>query len=88
MPDTAIKNGATLADRLLQEARDSRWSVSIYLVSGFQLKGVIVDFDEEAILFSHKNVHQLVMRSAVATMYPVKERSQDGSEWWGGYVSA
>ena len=78
----------TLVDRFLVDMRDSHTTISVYLVGGFQLKGEVVQVDSDSILFNHRGVHQLVMRSAVATMYPVKERSQDGSEWWGGYVSA
>ena len=62
--------------------RDSQSKISIYLVSGFQLKGEVVQADPDAILFKHRGVHQLVMRSAVATMYPVGQHGQDGAEWW------
>ena len=74
----------TLVDRFLTDMRDSQATVSIYLVSGFQLKGEVVQADSDAILFKHRGVHQLVMRSAVATMYPVGQRGQDGAEWWRG----
>ena len=74
----------TLVDRFLTDMRDSQSTVSIYLVSGFQLKGEVVQADTEAILFSHRGVHQLVMRSAVATMYPVRPPGGDGGEWWRG----
>ena len=60
----------------------------MYLVNGFQLKGEIVAFDEETILFNHKNVHQLVMRSGVASMYPIPSSRQGANDWWRGYVSS
>jgi sRNA-binding regulator protein Hfq len=41
----------------------------LYLVSGFQLKGQVLAFDEETILFRHKSIGQYVLRSAVATMH-------------------
>lgn len=71
-----------LVDRFLADMRDSQSTISIYLVSGFQLKGEVVQADSDAILFKHRGVHQLVMRSAVATMYPVGQHGQDGAEWW------
>ena len=74
----------TLADRLLQAARDSRWPLSVYLVSGFQLKGEIVDFDHETILINHKSAKQLVMRSGGASMYPLPSSSHDVDGWWKG----
>ena len=78
----------TLVDRFLIDMRDSQSTISIYLVSGFQLKGEVVQADSRSILFSHRGVHQLVMRSAVATMYPVRQHGQDGSEWWRSYLPA
>ena len=62
------------------------FGLSIYLVSGFQLKGEIVDFDEETILINHKNVHQLVMRSGVASMYPLPGSKAGAEEWWRDHV--
>jgi RNA chaperone Hfq len=87
MPEPKTNKGNTLASRLLQEARDSHWTMSVYLVSGFQLKGEVVEFDEEAILFNHKSVHQLVMRSGIASMYPLSSSNRDANEWWRSDVS-
>ena len=87
MSETRKRSTGTLAERLLEEARDSHGTMSLYLVSGFQLKGEILGFDDEAILFHHRNAHQLVMRSAVASMYPLPDSRQDGSEWWREYAS-
>lgn len=86
MPEARKDRAGSLADKLLQDVRDSRRSISIYLVSGFQLKGEIVDFDEETILINHKNVHQLVMRSGVASMYPLPGSKAGAEEWWRDHV--
>lgn len=86
MSDTEAYGSTTIADRFLKDARDNHRTASLYLASGFQLKGKIVDFDREVILFNHKNVHQLVMRSAVATMFPVADSKQSADEWWREYA--
>ena len=86
MSDIAQNDGQSLADRLLKEWRDSRRPVSIYLVSGFQLKGEIVEFDGGTILFKLKDAHQLVMRSAVASMYPLPESRGKADDWWRPYA--
>ncbi len=88
MSDTGKKQSMTLAERFLNDARATRRPASLYLVSGFQLKGEIVEFDQETILFNHKNVHQLVMRSAIASMYPVPDSKQGADEWWHSYAPA
>ena len=73
-----------LADRFLNDAHESQQRVSLYLVSGFQLKGEVVEFDEETILFRRKDGHQLVMRSAVAVMYPLARSKGGIDDWWPG----
>ena len=86
MPDKKAEGSTTIADRFLKDARDNHRTASLYLTSGFQLKGEIVDFDQETILFNHRRVHQLVMRSAVATMFPVPDSKQPADEWWRDYA--
>lgn len=88
MSDTKDKEIMTLAARFLQDARATHRPVSLYLASGFQLKGEIVEFDQETILVNHKNFYQLVLRSAVTSMFPVPDSKQDADEWWHRYVPA
>ena len=86
---TSSKNMSTrLVDRFLAEMRDTQQSTSLYLASGFQMKGEVVEFDDEAVLFRHKGVHQLVMRSAVASMYPLGKSKRGEDEWWRAYAPA
>lgn len=56
----------------------------MYLVNGFQLKGEVIEYDAEAVLFKHKEVHQLINRSAITTMYPVSASKGPPAEWWKG----
>ncbi len=79
MPESKTTKATTLADQFFKDALDTRQTVSMYLVNGFQLKGEVLAFDKETILFRHKDVHQLVLRSAVASMYalPGSKRGAD-----------
>ncbi len=81
MTNSRKGNGGSLADRLLTQAQGGHWQVSVYLNSGFQLKGEIVDFDDEGVLVAHKSVNQLVMRSGIASMYPLPG-ADSAAEWW------
>ena len=76
-----------LVDRLLLDMREAQHTMSVYLVNGFQLKGTVLNFDHEAILFKLKDAHQLVMRSAVASMYPVSSSNGSHKDWWRSYVT-
>ena len=87
MPEVSGNNSSTMADQLLLEMRDSQHAVAVYLVNGFQLKGEILQFDHEAILFKLKGAHQLVMRSAVATMYPLPATNDTSDAWWQALAS-
>ena len=87
MPDRNTVEAATLAQRFFKDAQDTQRPVSMYLVNGFQLKGEVVAFDSETVLFKHKEAHQLVMRSAVATMYPLPNPKLDAGQWWLSYES-
>ena len=78
--------GVTMADRLLEDMRDTQRAMSTYLVNGFQLKGTVVGFDEATILIKVKEAHQLVMRSAVASMYPLPDSRHELDEWWLKYT--
>jgi host factor-I protein len=82
------KKKIKLTDRYLAEAREGGLPSSLYLVNGFQLKGEVMEFDDESVLFKHKGVHQLVMRSAVASMYPLAKTRQGEDEWWRAYYDA
>ena len=85
MAQTRSRKSPSMADRLLEDMHRTRGAVSIYLVSGFQLKGEIVEFDAEAILLKVKEAHQLVMRSAVASMYPLAASKTGDDGWWRSY---
>ena len=78
---------STLTDRFLEEARATSQPVNMYLVNGYQLKGEVEAFDAEAILFNHKDAYQLVMRSGVASMYPIPNTGPQASAWWRSFAS-
>ena len=88
MTEATSTESATLDDRFLEDVRNTRRTISVYLANGFQLKGTVVEFDRTALLFRHKEVHQLVMRSAVASMYPTPKPSDDAEGWWRAYAPA
>ena len=88
MADSQKGHTETLAERFLSDAQEAHRPVSVYLLSGFQLKGEVVKYDDGAILFKHRGVHQMVMRHAVANMYPLGGSKGQADEWWSEYVPA
>ncbi len=60
-----------LQDAFLNSARKSKSSVTIFLVSGVKLSGIITWFDNYCVLLKRDNVSQLVYKHAISTIMPV-----------------
>ncbi len=88
MSKRTTNDATTLANRFLTDMCETHEQVSMYLVSGFQLKGEVTAFDDDTILFKRKNMHQIVMRSAVAVMYPLSGSKSAPGAWWRNYDRA
>ena len=61
----------TLQDPLLNALRKERIQVSIYLVNGIKLQGVVDSFDQYVILLRN-TVTQMVYKHAISTIVPSK----------------
>ena len=75
-----------LIDRFLEEARATGQPISIYLVNGYQLKGEVEGYDDDAILFNHRGAYQLVLRTGVASMYPIANTGPRATAWWRSFA--
>ena len=61
-----------LQDPYLNEIRKEKISVSVFLVNGIKLQGLIVSFDQYVILLK-SNVTQMVYKHAISTIVPTKD---------------
>jgi len=61
-----------LQDSFLNHLRKENIPVTIYLVNGFQLKGLIKGFDNFTIVLDSEGKQQLVYKHAVSTVTPFK----------------
>jgi host factor-I protein len=61
-----------LQDHYLNYLRKEKIPVSVYLVNGTRLKGVIKGFDNFVILLK-QNVQQLIYKHAVSTISPERD---------------
>lgn len=60
-----------LQDKFLNSLRKDKISVSIFLVNGIKLEGVIESFDQYTILLKNK-ITQSVYKHAVSTIVPTQ----------------
>ncbi len=57
-----------LQDAFLNDARKENAQVSIYLMSGVQLKGRVKSFDSFTVLLVSENGSQLIYKHAISTI--------------------
>ena len=63
-----------LQDSFLNQIRkENNVPVIIYLINGFQLRGVVKGFDNFTILIENDGKQQLVYKHAVSTITPLKQ---------------
>jgi host factor-I protein len=60
----------SLQDSYLAEIRQQGVAVTIYLVNGFQLRGVVKGFDPFTILIEYERKTHLIYKHAVSTISP------------------
>ena len=65
-----MKKIANLQDLFLLSARRNRTSVTVFLVNGFQMRGVITGFDAFVILLQSEGKQQMIYKHAVSTIIP------------------
>ena len=61
-----------LQDVFLNQVRKERVAVTIYLVNGFQLKGLVKGFDNFTVIVEIEGKYQLVYKHAISTVAPLK----------------
>ena len=65
----AINN---LQDIFLNEARKNKIQVNLYLVNGFQLKGIVTGFDTFTVVLNCDGKQMMVYKHAISTITPLK----------------
>ena len=77
-----------LQDAFLNNVRKSKISVTIFLINGVKLQGMITWFDNFCILLRRDGQSQLVYKHAISTVMPAQAvQLYDGEESWSYYFS-
>ena len=67
-----MKQGINIQDQILNQLRKENVYVTIFLLNGFQLRGLIKGFDNFTVLIETEGKHQLVYKHAISTFAPQK----------------
>lgn len=62
----------SLQDRFLSIMKEEKISVTIFLSSGYQLRGLVRDFDNYTIFIKSGEVQQLIYKHSISSMVPEK----------------
>lgn len=72
-----------LQDVFLNNVRKNKTSVTVFLVNGVKLQGIITWFDNFCVLLRRDGLSQLVYKHAISTVMPagpIKLFEQEGSD--------
>ena len=72
---------ANLQDISLTKVRKQAVSVTVFLMNGFQLRGVITGFDSFSLVLDSDGRQQFIYKHAVSTIVPLRPislREEDG----------
>ena len=66
-----MKKIATLQDLFLLSARRTRVPVTVFLVNGFQMRGVVTGFDSFIVVLESDGRQQMIYKHAISTVVPL-----------------
>ena len=61
-----------LQEAILQEVRRDRVPVTLFLMNGFQLRGVITGFDNFVVVLVSDGKQQMIYKHAISTLAPMR----------------
>ena len=69
-----------LQDMFLNQARKDRLAVTMFLMNGFQLRGIIRGFDGFTVILDSDGKQQMIYKHAISTVVPARPVPLDGAE--------
>ena len=67
-----MSDAANLQEAILNEVRRDRVPVTLFLMNGFQLRGVITGYDSFVVVLVSEGKQQMIYKHAISTLAPIK----------------
>lgn len=67
-----MANTDNLQDLILNEVRREHMPVTLFLMNGFQLKGIVTGFDSFTVILSSEGRQQMIYKHAISTLVPLQ----------------
>ncbi len=65
-----MQKQVNIQDNFLNQARKERFSVTVFLMNGFQFRGVVKGFDSYTVVLDVEGRQRLVYKHAISTIVP------------------
>ena len=67
-----MNESMNLQDAILKEVRRDKVPVTLFLMNGFQLRGMITGFDSFVVVLVTDGKQQMIYKHAISTLAPMK----------------
>ena len=67
-----MSDAINLQDSILKECRREKVPVTLFLMNGFQLRGIITGFDSFVVVLVSDGKQQMIYKHAISTLVPMK----------------
>ena len=67
-------------DVFLNQARKDRTMLTVFLMNGFQMRGIITGFDAFVVVLDSDGRQQIIYKHAISTIAPVRPVDLEGEE--------
>ena len=67
-----MNEARNLQDAILKEVRREKVPVTLFLMNGFQLRGVITGFDSFVVVLVSDGKQQMIYKHAISTLAPIR----------------
>ena len=67
-----MSDAINLQEAILKEVRRDKIPVTLFLMNGFQLRGVVTGFDSFVVVLVTEGKQQMIYKHAISTLVPMK----------------
>ena len=67
-----MKSQINLQDVFLNQVRKDKTAITVFLLSGFQIKGIVTGFDNFTVVIDSEGKQQLIYKHAISTIIPAR----------------
>ena len=67
-----MSEATTLQEAILNEVRREKVPVTLFLMNGFQLRGIVTGYDSFVVVLVSDGKQQMIYKHAISTLAPIK----------------